>query len=385
MEQVKNNVISRTNPYLASISENSLLTKEGSEKETRHIVIDIKGSGLNYQVGDSLGIFPSNPPFIVDQILESLSLDPEEEVVFQNTKLPLKEFLSKHVVLTRVTKKFVQLLAQKVSSPSARTRLEEILQNEKELEFYLWGKDYLDFLEEFPGVSFSSHELVSSLGRMVPRLYSIASSPLLFPEEVHLTVAVVSYKVAGRMRYGLATGFLSRFVKKGVKEIPVYNQPAKHFHLPEDPLADIIMIGPGTGIAPFRAFLQHRMVAGHRGRNWLFFGEQHQSTDFLYKEELLHWLNQGVLTRLDTAFSRDQSYKVYVQHKMKASAKELWDWLQNGAYVYVCGDAKRMAKDVHQTLIDIAREAGGMAQQEATHYINIVLAKEQKRYRKDVY
>ncbi|QSR87314.1 sulfite reductase subunit alpha [Candidatus Methylacidiphilum infernorum] len=384
-EQAKSHGVSRANPYLASITANFPLTKEGSEKETRHIVIDIRGSGISYQVGDSLGIFPSNPPYIVEAMLQALSLEPEEEVTSQNAKISLKEFLSKHVVLTRVTKKFVQLLQQKVSSAFARKRLEEILQNEKELESYLWGKDYLDLLEEYPGISLNPDELVSSLGRMVPRLYSIASSPLLFPEEVHLTVAVVKYKVAGRMRYGVATGYLSRFAKIGVKEIPVYNQPAKHFHLPEDPSADIIMIGPGTGIAPFRAFLQHRTAAGHRGKNWLFFGEQHQKTDFLYHEELLNWLNQGILTRLDTAFSRDQPYKVYVQHKMKAASKDLWDWLQRGAYVYVCGDAKRMAKDVHQTLIEIAMEEGRMSQQEASHYINVVLAKEQKRYRKDVY
>jgi len=384
-EQAKSNIISRNNPYLASIKENILLTKEGSEKETRHIVIDIKGSGLTYQVGDSLGVFPSNPPYIVEKIFQLQSLDPEEPVSYQNTKISLREFLSKHVVLTRVTKKFLQLLSQKTSSASRRKRLEEILGQEKELEAYLWGKDYLDFFEEYPEVSFSSHELVASLGRMVPRLYSIACSPLMFPEEVHLTVAVIRFKLTGRMRYGNATGFLSRFAKIGIKEIPVYNQPAKHFHLPEDPSADIIMIGPGTGIAPFRAFLQHRMMAGHRGKNWLFFGEQHQSTDFLYKEELLDWLKKGVLTKLDTAFSRDQSYKIYVQHRMKESAAELWNWIQNGAYIYVCGDAKHMAKDVHQSLIDIARDTGGMSQQEAQHYINVVLSKEQKRYRKDVY
>jgi sulfite reductase (NADPH) flavoprotein alpha-component len=220
---------------------------------------------------------------------------------------------------------------------------------------------------------------------VAPRLYSIASSLLAHPGEVHLCVAVVRYDTHGRPKKGLASGFLADHAGLFAKTVPVYVQPSRHFRLPADGSVDIIMCGPGAGIAPFRAFLEHRIAQGATGRNWLFFGEQHSGTDFLYGKELQAWHRQGVLQRLDLAFSRDQAHKVYVQHRMLEQAAQLWEWLQKGAYFYVCGDARHMAKDVHHTLIQIAREQGGLSDTAAAEYVNVTLMKTEKRYLRDIY
>jgi sulfite reductase (NADPH) flavoprotein alpha-component len=220
---------------------------------------------------------------------------------------------------------------------------------------------------------------------VVPRLYSIASSFQAHPGEVHLCITVVRYETHGRAKKGLASGFFADHSDMFVKNIPVYVQESRTFRLPKDGAADIIMCGPGVGLAPFRAFLEQRVLEGATGRNWLFFGEQHRATDFLYGDELLDYQRKGKLHRLDLAFSRDQSHKIYVQHRMLEQAKELWSWLQNGAYFYVCGDARHMAKDVHQALIDVAQKEGGLSAEAAAQYVNVTLMKTEKRYLRDVY
>ncbi len=379
------NPYTRANPFPARVAENRPLTLAGSEKETRHIVVDIRGSGLSYQVGDSLGIFARNPAEIVDELLQALGLSGEETVSLAGQTASLRELLARQFVLNRPTKKFVRSLAEKLSPGESRVQLQALCQNESELDAYLHGKDYIDLLRSYPDVSFGADELLGLLGRALPRLYSIASGPAVYPEEIHLTVAVVRFHAHGREKLGLASGHLSRQQPSEPHELPVYVQPAKHFRLPEDPAASLIMIGPGTGVAPFRAFLQQRGALGHTGRNWLFFGEQHRATDFFYEEEFLELQRKGVLSRLDTAFSRDQAQKVYVQHRMIEQGAQLWAWLQEGAHLYVCGDAHRMAKDVHQALIEIAQRFGGMSPEDAAHYVNVALAKEEKRYHKDVY
>ncbi|MGD9895963.1 MAG: sulfite reductase subunit alpha [Candidatus Methylacidiphilaceae bacterium] len=379
------NPYTRANPFPARIAENRVLTLEGSEKETRHIVVDLRGSGLVYQVGDSLGIFARNPPEIVDELLQGLGFSGEEMASIQGQTASLREILARQFVLNRVTRKFARALAEKLSPGESRERLHALCQNDAELDAYLYGKDYVDLLQSYPAVSFGTEEFLGLVNRALPRLYSIASAPAVYPEEIHLTVAVVRFQSNGREKLGLASGHLSRQQPSALQELPVYVQPAKHFRLPEDPNAALIMVGPGTGVAPFRAFLQQRAALGHTGKNWLFFGEQHRATDFLYEEEFLEMHRKGVLSRLDTAFSRDQAHKVYVQHRMLEQGKELWAWLQEGAHFYVCGDAQRMAKDVHQTLIDIAHRFGGLSPDDAARYVNVTLAKEEKRYHKDVY
>ncbi|VVM04514.1 diflavin oxidoreductase [Methylacidimicrobium tartarophylax] len=375
----------RANPFPARISENRALTLQGSEKETRHLVVDLRGSGLSYQVGDSLGVFARNPPELIGELLQALGLSGEETVSLQGQTSSLREILASQFVLNRVTKKFARALAEKLPPGPSRDSLQALCQNEAELDAYLHGKDYIDLLRSHPGASFGPEELIGLLGRSLPRLYSVASAPAVYPEEIHLTVAVVRFQTHGREKLGLASGHLARIEPSQPHALPVYVQPAKHFRLPEDPTASLILVGPGTGVAPFRAFLQQRAALGHTGRNWLFFGEQHRATDFFYEEEFLELHRKGVLSRLDTAFSRDQAQKIYVQHRMTEQGEALWAWLQEGAHLYVCGDAHRMAKDVHQALIDIAHRFGGLNLEEAAHYVNVTLLKEQKRYHKDVY
>jgi sulfite reductase (NADPH) flavoprotein alpha-component len=277
-------------------------------------------------------------------------------------------------------------LAQRIGQGEQRNRLMELVDNSDSLSEYIDTRDYVDIFKEFTEVEFESVEaFVSQLTPVTPRLYSIASSLDAHPGQVHLCVAVVRYDTHGRAKKGLASGFFADHADMFVKDIPVYVQESRTFRLPKDGSRDIIMCGPGAGIAPFRAFLEQRIHEGAIGRNWLLFGEQHRATDFLYEDELLKFQKKGQLHRLDLAFSRDQPHKVYVQHRMLEQAKELWAWLQNGAYFYVCGDAKHMAKDVHQSLIDIAHCQGGLSLEAAAEYVNVTLMKNEKRYLRDVY
>jgi sulfite reductase (NADPH) flavoprotein alpha-component len=360
----------RNNPYASRLRENVHLNKTGSAKDTRHIVIELGSAGPTYTCGDSLGVVPRNPSLLVDEFLQKLGLSGDTS---------LREILASTVILNRAGKKFVKAVADKATGP-AREKLQALCADEKKLDEYVFDRDVVDVLHDAPGVKFDPAELPALLNKIAPRLYSIASSPDHRPGEVHLTVAVVQYTTHGRAKQGLASGYLADLA--AASSVPVYVQPTRHFHLPA-PDRDVIMVGPGTGIAPFRAFLQERRATGATGRNWLFFGDQRAATDFLYRDELAALQREGILTRLDLAFSRDQPEKIYVQQRMLEAAAELWAWLEAGAHVYVCGDASRMAKDVDAALHTVVGRAGGKSAAEAAAYVQALRAA--KRYARDVY
>ena len=378
---------SRKNPFHAELIRHDRLTGQGSSKDTRHLVLSLAGSALTYTPGDSLGAFGRNSPELVDELVGLLGFNPDSPVT--NGKSPAATFrqaLLRDYTVNRANRKVMSGLAERVLQGEQRNRLMEIIDNSEVLSEYIDTRDYVDILKEFPEARFESPEaFLAQLSPVVPRLYSIASSHDAHPREVHLCVAVVRYDTHGRPKKGLASGFLADHADMFVKNIPVYVQESRSFRLPADRTKDIIMCGPGAGIAPFRAFLEQRILEGATGRNWLFFGEQHSASDFLYGPEFVAYHGQGKLHRLDLAFSRDQSYKIYVQHRMREQGKELWSWLQGGAYFYVCGDAKHMAKDVHQALIDIAQKEGGLSPEAAAEYVNVTLMKTERRYLRDVY
>jgi sulfite reductase (NADPH) flavoprotein alpha-component len=380
---------SKDQPFPAKITENRLLNRPGSAKETRHFVVDIAGSGLTYKVGDSLGVFATNRPTEVAEVLEALGASGDELVSPAMLKLaePITfyEALSHRLALAGPTPKLVQTLLTKTTSEAEKARLESLLAPEakEELKTYLEDRAYIDVLEEFPHARLEPQELADLQRKLMPRLYSIASSPRVSPTGVHLTVAVVRYETHGRERVGVCSTFMADRVRVSETPTPVFVSHS-HFGLPEDHAGkDVIMVGPGTGIAPFRAFVQERVAVGATGRNWVFFGDQKKATDFLYQEEWEAYQAAGQVTHLDLAWSRDQAEKVYVQDKMRTAAAEVWAWLQGGALFYVCGDAKRMAKDVDQALHDIVAEQGRMSVEEAAAYVKQL--KKDKRYQRDVY
>jgi sulfite reductase (NADPH) flavoprotein alpha-component len=378
---------SRKNPFMAELIGHERLTRQGSEKDTRHFVLNLGGSSLTYTPGDSLGAFGRNPPEVVDELISWLEFDAQTPVKdAHGAPSTFRQALLQDYTINRANRKIMGGLAQRIPQGEQRNRLMEIIDNSDVLNAYIDTRDYVDILKDFDEVTFESAEaFLSHLTPIVPRLYSIASSLKAHPNEVHLCIAIVRYDTHGRPKKGLASGYFADHAGLFVKSVPVYVQESRTFRLPQDSSTDIIMCGPGTGIAPFRAFVEQRILEGASGRNWLFFGEQHRATDFLYGEEWLKYQDEGKLHRLDLAFSRDQDHKIYVQHRMLEQAKELWSWLQAGAYFYVCGDAKRMAKDVHQALIQIAQSEGGLAPDAATNYVNVTLMRTEKRYLRDVY
>jgi sulfite reductase (NADPH) flavoprotein alpha-component len=378
---------SRKNPFLAELTRHDRLTGEGSSKDTRHFALNLVGSGLTYTPGDSLGVFGRHSPELVEAVISLLGFN-GGAVVNDPKGQPttLRQALLRDYTVNRANRKMMTALAERVPQGEQRNRLMELVDNSDALSEYIDSRDYVDILREFDEARFESPAgFLAQLSPVVPRLYSIASSPQAHPGEAHLCITVVRYSTHGRAKKGLASGFFADHSDLFVNNIPVYVQESRSFRLPKDGATDIIMVGPGVGLAPFRAFLEQRVLDGATGRNWLFFGEQHQATDFLYGAELLGYQHQGKLHRLDLAFSRDQSFKIYVQHRMHEQGKELWSWLQNGAYFYVCGDARHMAKDVHQALIEIAQKEGGLSADAAADYVNVRLMKTEKRYLRDVY
>lgn len=378
---------SRKNPFLAELVGHERLTGPESGKDTRHFVLSLAGSGITYTPGDSLAAFGRNSPGVVDELLAWLEFDGQTPVKGPSGQLTtLRQALQQEYTINRANRKVMSGLAERMPQGEQRNRIMELVDNPELLAEYIDTRDYVDIFQDFEEASFESPEaFLSHLTPVVPRLYSIASSQKAHPDEVHLCVAVVRYDTHGRAKKGLASGFLADHADLFVKNIPIYVQESRTFRLPKDPATDIIMCGPGAGIAPFRAFVEQRICEGASGRNWLFFGEQHRHCDFLYGREWQEYLKAGKLHRLDLAFSRDQPQKVYVQHRMLEQAKELWSWFQNGAYFYVCGDAKHMAKDVHKTLIEIAQSQGGFSPEAAAQYVNITLMRTERRYLRDVY
>jgi len=373
---------SRTNPFQAKVLKNVNLNGAGSSKETRHIELSLKGSGLTYNPGDALGVLPSNDPELVTAILAEMKWDEETlvEINKQGEALSLKDALTDYFEITLLSKKILQGAAAFTESEELQKLL--LVENMAQLKEYTNGRDLLDMLRDFGPWKASAQDIVSLLRKMTARLYSIASSNAAHPDEVHLTIGAVRYTAHDRLRKGVCSVQVAERTQEG-DTLPVFVQPNKHFHLPESGETDIIMVGPGTGIAPFRSFIEERAVRKATGRAWLFFGDQHAATDFLYQSELEQYQKDGVLTKVDTAFSRDGAEKVYVQHRMMQNSKELFAWLQNGAYFFVCGDKQYMAKDVHNTLIEVIEKEGEMTREYAEAYLNDM--QEQGRYQRDVY
>jgi sulfite reductase (NADPH) flavoprotein alpha-component len=380
------NAYSKDNPFPAIVTENRLLNGPGSLKETRHIVVSIAGSGLHYKAGDSLGVFSSNRPSEVEALLAATGARGDEPVLLPKAAGPVafREALVSRLALAGPTRRLVETLQSKAGSPAEAAKLAGLLAAESKdlLASWLDEREFVDLLEEFPSARLQPQELVDHMRKLMPRLYSIASSPRMHPQEIHLTVAIVRYETNRRDRVGVCTTFLADRVAVGSTPTPVFVSHS-HFGPPENGEIDAIMVGPGTGIAPFRAFLQDRASSGARGRNWIFFGDQKRATDFLYEEDWNGWRSGGILTRLDTAFSRDQLDKVYVQDRMRENAAELWSWIKGGGHFYVCGDAKRMAKDVDVALHDVIAGQGGMNPAQAADYVKLM--KKEKRYQRDVY
>jgi sulfite reductase (NADPH) flavoprotein alpha-component len=377
-------VYSRKNPFPARLRANRKLSLAGSQKETRHFELDLEGSGLVYECGDSIGVFPKNDPVLVEAILHALRATGEEPAPGnEGTVKPLRTALTEDYQITQPSRQFIQAVAERGGEASSFLR--ELLnpQRKHELDEHLWGVECIDFLHGHSSIRFTPEEFVKLLRKLQPRLYSIASSQKAHPNAVHLTVAIVRYESHGRQRKGVASTYLAERVGESDR-VPVFVHSAKGFRLPEDGNTPIIMVGPGTGVAPFRAFLQERKATGAAGKNWLFFGEQRRGSDFLYEEEFKAFEAEGVLTRFDTAFSRDQAYKIYVQHRMKENAVELWKWIdREGAQFFVCGDATRMAKEVDAALLNIVESEGGMSPDEAGAYVEEL--KKSRRYKRDVY
>lgn len=370
---------SKKNPFPATLLVNRKLTTEESAKETRHYEISLAGSGLTYEVGDALGVVPTNCPSLVEDILHVLNRDGEEAVPTPDgAEVPLRTALLRHYEITRIPTTLLKVIAKR----SADKALSDLMIPEarESLANYLWGREVIDLLADFQSVTFEPADFVSHLRKLQPRLYSISSSLRAFPEQVHLTVAAVRYESLNRNRKGVCSTFLADRVHGSV---PVFVQVSKGFRLPASGDTPIIMVGPGTGIAPFRAFLHDRKATGAGGANWLFFGDQKAASDFLYREELETMVSDGHLTHISTAFSRDQEQKIYVQHRMMESAHELYRWLEDGAHFYVCGDASRMAKDVDAALHKVIEVAGGKSDDEAAEYVQQL--KSSKRYQRDVY
>ncbi len=370
---------SRTNPFLARLIANRLLNGAGSAKETRHIEISLDGSGLEYEVGDALGVIPRNCEDLVSELITLGGWNQSTPVqAHDGQTLPLREALISKFDLRKPNSALVDAVAK----TEGCERIVNLLSPEKDaLKEYLAQREVIDLLSEYPAFRPDAVEFTKLLAKLQPRLYSISSSLRAFPGQVHLTVGIVRYETCGRKRKGLCSTFLADRVEVG-GTVPVFVQPSHGFKLPKNSETPIIMVGPGTGIAPFRAFLHERKAAGGTGKNWLFFGDQQAACDFLYRDELDSFKSGGLLSRLDLAFSRDQKEKIYVQNRMIENAGELFRWLEDGAHFYVCGDAKRMAKDVDAALHKVV-ELSGKTSDEAAAYVQKL--KSEKRYQRDVY
>ena len=371
----------RKNPFHAPLLRCETLNAAGSGKDVRFVAFSLKGSGLSYEVGDAVGVYPENDPELVEAILRLMGARGDEMVATPGGgRAHAYDALTRHYVVTELSDEFAALMAAAAADPSEAGTLKTLVENDGDGIMATW--DVLDLLEQFPSARPPVADMVAALAPLQPRLYSISSSLKANPDEVHLTVGVVRYTKNDRVRKGVASNFLTETLRVRQKA-GVFIHTSPGFRLPADGNTPVIMVGPGTGIAPFRAFLQERAATGATGKNWLFFGDQRQEYDFLYRAELEKYMATSVLTKLDLAFSRDQDKKVYVQHRMRENAREFWDWLQRGAHVYVCGDARRMALDVDHALHAIVAEHTGSAADADREYVKGLTRT--KRYQRDVY
>ncbi|WP_307586777.1 assimilatory sulfite reductase (NADPH) flavoprotein subunit [Paenibacillus wynnii] len=373
---------SRNNPFRAEVLENLNLNGRGSDRETRHLELSLEGSNLQFEPGDSLGVYPENHPELVDAIIEAMGWNSAETVPFnkKGEEGTLREALLYHYEITVLTK---PLLEQAIQFSSA-SGLSELLApgRQQDLKEYIQGRDLLDLVQDFGPWQAPARNFVTILRKLPARLYSIASSWKANPDEVHFTVRAVRYQAHGRDRYGVCSVHCAERVQPG-GTLPIYIQHNPNFKLPANSDVPIIMIGPGTGVAPFRSFLEEREELGAQGKSWLIYGDRHFVTDFLYQTDWQRMLNDGVLTKLDVAFSRDTEEKVYVQHRIMEKSREIYEWLKEGAHIYICGDEKHMAHDVHSALITVIQVEGGISLEEAAAYLEDM--QQQGRYQRDVY
>lgn len=372
----------RNQPYISRVITNQRLTGPESEKETIHVELELE-EGMTYTPGDAVGIIPTNRESQVVEVLEALGFNGTERVLDHNVEISLHEALTTRLGIGKLARGSMNQYA-KLCGENVPPALKGLLgtENKARAEEYIWGREFVDLVREFPAVVKEPQQLFNILQRLNPRMYSIASSQAAHPNEVHTTVRVIRFKAHGADRQGVCSGHLGERAPEG-GTMPIFLQENNAFRLPEDTDAPVIMIGPGTGIAPFRAFLEHRQVLGQKGPMWLFFGEQRRISDFLYEEQFAQMQREGVLAKLHTAFSRDTAKKVYVQDRMQENVAELYDWLERGAYFYVCGDASRMAKDVENALLDVIAKGSNGTLENAAEYLAAM--KKQKRYQRDVY
>jgi sulfite reductase (NADPH) flavoprotein alpha-component len=372
-------VFTRMNPFTAEVLENINLNGRGSDKETRHLKLALEGSGLVFEPGDSLGIYPHNDPELVEDVIRQMEWNADELVAAGKQEVPLREALTKHYEITLLSK---QLLKQ--TSAFSKDGLQDLVQSgaSEKLKAYTHGRDLLDLVRDFSIKDVPAREFVPMLRKLPARLYSIASSHRANEGEVDLCIAALRYEAHNRERLGTCSVHCAERIDPG-DTLQVFTHSNPNFRMPADPDTPMIMVGPGTGVAPFRAFIEEREETSAGGKTWLFFGDRRFRTDFLYQVEWLRWLKLGVLTRLDVAFSRDQGSKVYVQHRMAEKSREIWDWLQEGAHFYVCGSVSPMAADVHNSLLTIIQNEGGKTAEEAAAYVKSL--REQGRYQRDVY
>jgi len=370
-------VWTKENPFVAELLVNQKITGRRSEKDVRHIELSLEGSELTYKPGDALGVWFTNDAALVDEILTITGADGSALVTTANGEVTLTDALTNHFELTQAYPGFVT----KVAELTGDTSYTSLSDDKASLRTAVGDRQIADILRANP-VTLTADQLAVALRPLQPRLYSIASSQTELPDEVHTTVAVVRYAVDGAAREGGASGFIGSRSEPG-DTVRVYIEPNDHFRLPVDPETPVIMIGPGTGIAPFRAFLQERDATGASGKSWLFFGNPHFTEDFLYQVELQDYLSRGTLTKLNVAFSRDQAHKIYVQDKLRKHATELYQWIQDGAHIYICGDGQRMAKDVHTALLEIVSEQAGLDPEGAEVLLDDLRAS--GRYQRDVY
>ena len=378
-DEIEETGYSKKNPFPSTVLKNYNLNGPGS-KQTHHIEISLQGSELTYEVGDALGVYPENPESVVDEIIAALPFKAGDVPTLTGEEVSLREALIRHYDIGTINKALIEKWQKRSGSPYLRSLVEA--DDKKEWEKFCWGRDLIDLVIDYPADFTDGEDFVSVLKKLQPRLYSIASSPKAHPGEVHLCVGIVRYDSFGRKRGGICSTYLSdRLTASSKPGVFVHHNPA--FRLPADGSVPVIMVGPGTGIAPFRAFLEERKATGSKGKNWLFFGNPYEKTDFLYRDELEAFQKDGVLSRMDLAWSRDQKEKIYVQNLMLKQGAEIWKWFQEGAAFYVCGDASRMAKDVDAALLSIAKEHGKLTDEAAAAFI--AQLKKDKRYLRDVY
>ncbi|MDU5167193.1 MAG: assimilatory sulfite reductase (NADPH) flavoprotein subunit [Haemophilus parainfluenzae] len=373
----KESQYNKANPFPATLITNQKITGRQSDKDVRHLEFDLAGSDLHYQAGDALGVWFDNDPKLVDEILSLAQIDPTTEVTIERKTQTISTALLSHLELTQNTPAFVKGYAALANNE----QLNDLVADNQALQELVQRTPIVDVLHKFPA-KLTAEQLVSLLRHLTPRLYSISSSPAEVGEEVHLTVGVVRFEHEGRARSGAASSFLADRVEED-GAVRVFVEHNDNFRLPNDMTKPIIMVGSGTGVAPFRAFMQQRVADEASGKNWLIFGNPHFASDFLYQTEWQQFAKEGFLHKYDFAWSRDQEKKIYVQDKIRENSTALWQWLQEGAYFYVCGDASKMAKDVEQALLDVIAKEGNLSPDEAEDYLNEL--REEKRYQRDVY